>query len=56
MSSVRNDLYGELRAERRLSTSEIWRAEARHDSPIERALNTTHECADRWAATAPGWR
>jgi hypothetical protein len=50
MSSVRDDLYGELHAERKLSTSEIWRAaEARLDWPIEGGLNTAHECA------ATGW-
>jgi acetyl-CoA synthetase len=50
MSTVRDDLNAELRAERKLSASEIWRAaEARLDWPIERGLNTAHECADRWA-------
>jgi len=50
MSTVRDDLYAELRAERKLSPSEIWRAaEARLDWSIDRGLNTAHECADRWA-------
>jgi acetyl-CoA synthetase len=50
MSPARDDLHAELHAERKLSTSQIWRAaEARLDWPIERGLNTAHECADRWA-------
>ncbi|MCJ0949885.1 acyl--CoA ligase (plasmid) [Rhodococcus erythropolis] len=50
MSAVRDDLHAELHAERGFSSSEIWRAaEARLDWPIERGLNTAHECADRWA-------
>jgi acetyl-CoA synthetase len=47
--TVRDDLYAELHAERKLPASEVWRAaEARLDWPIERGLNTAHECADRW--------
>src|SRR3546814_3424473 len=50
MSAVRDDLHAELHAERGLSSSEIWRAaEKRLDWPIDRGLNTAHECADRWA-------
>ncbi|MBF4162719.1 acyl-CoA synthetase [Nocardioides acrostichi] len=50
MSTVRDDLHAELRAERELSIDQIWRAaESRLDWPIERGLNTAHECADRWA-------
>jgi acetyl-CoA synthetase len=49
MSTARDDLYAQLHAERKLSTSEIWRAaEERLDWPLERGLNTAHECADRW--------
>jgi acetyl-CoA synthetase len=43
-------LRDELRAERQLSSGEVWaNAEARLDWPLSRGLNTAHESADRWA-------